>query len=136
MKSPIYAVFLLPLALNAAVTANPVEARGNDGGRKDYQSENLNPCQVRVSYPYYKFPCASSPENGTSILGATFTSFCFYENGEEYGEESGKWFKTPRGWVKDEDKPKRCGMFFILILSGVWMKEGRSEMDWADSCCV
>ncbi|RAH43526.1 uncharacterized protein BO95DRAFT_445087 [Aspergillus brunneoviolaceus CBS 621.78] len=104
MKSPISAIVLLPLALNAA-TAAPAEdssssltARGSGGGK------DPNPCQVRVSYPYYKFPCASSPENGTSILGATFTSFCYYEN----GEESGKWFKTPRGWVKDEDKPRRC----------------------------
>ncbi|PYI31209.1 hypothetical protein BP00DRAFT_457221 [Aspergillus indologenus CBS 114.80] len=111
MKSPIHAVFLLPLAFSIA-TAAPVEdssleARGNDGDGKNYQTSQ-NPCQVRVSYPYYKFPCASSPQNGTSILGATFTSFCFYENGEEYGEDSGKWFKTPRGWVRDEDKPKRC----------------------------
>ncbi|RAK79985.1 uncharacterized protein BO72DRAFT_525664 [Aspergillus fijiensis CBS 313.89] len=103
MKSPLSAIVLLPLALNAA-TAAPAEdsssltARGSGGGKE------ANPCQVRVSYPYYKFPCASSPENGTSILGATFTSFCYYEN----GEESGKWFKTPRGWVKDEDKPRRC----------------------------
>lgn len=85
MKSPIYILsILLPFAAQVA-EASPVaesdidslEARNKDkdhhGGRPPW-----NPCEVKDSYPYYKYPCHDSPETGNSIVGATFTSSCKY----------------------------------------------------------
>lgn len=89
MKSPIYILSaLLPFAVQVA-EASPVaepdfdslQARNRDGGKwddKHHGRPHWNPCEVKVSYPYYKYPCPSSPENGTSIVGATFTSSCKY----------------------------------------------------------
>ncbi|KAJ5848084.1 hypothetical protein N7455_012041 [Penicillium solitum] len=110
MKSSSYIlVALLPLATQLAV-ATPVadphpdtfEERGG-GKHGDHGYDDKNACEVKQTYPYYKYPCDSSPSNGTSLLGATFTSFCRYQN-----EDSGVWYTTPRGWVKEEDKPRRC----------------------------
>ncbi|KAJ6018908.1 hypothetical protein N7499_009915 [Penicillium canescens] len=114
MKSPSYIlVALLPLAsqLTAATpVAEPhfdsLEERGggNDKGYGDHRGYgDTNVCEVKRTYPYYKYPCDSSPSNGTSLLGATFTSFCKYQN-----SDSGVWYSAPRGWVKEEDKPRRC----------------------------
>ncbi|KAJ6163863.1 hypothetical protein N7497_003842 [Penicillium chrysogenum] len=120
MKSPFYILaVVLPLATDLAL-ATPVadpnsdslgeRHRGNDKGYKDhheyddhhgYGDENV--CEVKYPYPYYKYPCNSSPTNGTSTLGATFTSFCKYQNGD-----SGIWYSAPKGWVKQDDKPRRC----------------------------
>ncbi|KAJ5676040.1 hypothetical protein N7462_008937 [Penicillium macrosclerotiorum] len=125
MKSPAYLlVALLPLVTQLTV-ATPVaepdldalEERGGGGyggwdknngwkddGWKDHGGwKDKNVCEVKRTYPYYKYPCSSSPSNGTSLLGATFTSFCKYQNGY-----SGVWYAAPRGWVKEEDKPRRC----------------------------
>jgi hypothetical protein len=93
MKSPVYILaVLLPLATELAL-ATPVaepdfdalEERGR-GNEKDWQDwgdhhgwDDKNPCEVKRTYPYYKYPCASSPSNGTSLLGATFKSFCMYQ---------------------------------------------------------
>ncbi|KAJ5543742.1 hypothetical protein N7513_007250 [Penicillium frequentans] len=93
MKSSSYILFaLLPLAAQLA-GATPVaepypdtlEERGrgnhkgyeNDYGHDNYDDSNV--CEVKRTYPYYKYPCDSSPSNGTSLLGATFTSFCKYQ---------------------------------------------------------
>lgn len=94
MKSPSYilAVFLPFAAQLGAATPtmerdlDSLENRGNDKGYGDHHGydnhhgyENQNVCEVKYPYPYYKYPCNSSPSNGTSILGATFTSFCKYQ---------------------------------------------------------
>jgi hypothetical protein len=96
MKSPFYILaVLLPLATDLAL-ATPVadpnsdsleeRHRGNDKGYKDHHeyedhhgNGDENVCEVKYPYPYYKYPCNSSPTNGTSTLGATFTSFCKYQ---------------------------------------------------------
>ncbi|KAJ5933080.1 hypothetical protein N7516_007569 [Penicillium verrucosum] len=106
-------VALLPLATQLAIAtpvADPypdaIEERGggkHKGYEKDHGYDNKNVCEVKQTYPYYKYPCDSSPSNGTSLLGATFTSFCRYQNAD-----SGVWYSAPRGWVKEEDKPRRC----------------------------
>lgn len=86
MKSSSYIlVALLPLATQLAV-ATPVadphpdtfEERGG-GKHGDHGYDDKNACEVKQTYPYYKYPCDSSPSNGTSLLGATFTSFCRYQ---------------------------------------------------------
>lgn len=90
MKSPSYIfAMLFPLAMQLAAatpTAEPdfnsLEERnkGNDRDYKNYHGyDNQNVCEVKYPYPYYKYPCDSSPSNGTSLLGATFTSFCKYQ---------------------------------------------------------
>ncbi|KAJ5656421.1 hypothetical protein N7507_008371 [Penicillium longicatenatum] len=124
MKSPSYILaVLLPFASQLAVASpagerdfDSLETRGNAKGYKgdhgydnhhgydnDNDYDNQNPCEVKYPYPYYKYPCNSSPSNGTSTLGATFTSFCKYQNGD-----SGVWYSAPRGWVKEDDKPRKC----------------------------
>jgi hypothetical protein len=93
MKSPVYILaVLLPLATELAL-ATPVaesnfdalEERGK-GKEKDWQDwgnhhgwDGKDPCEVKRTYPYYKYPCSSSPSNGTSLLGAIFKSYCKYE---------------------------------------------------------
>jgi hypothetical protein len=99
MKPSYILTMLLPLATQLAM-ANPT-AEGDHHYDNDSKG---NPCEVKYPYPYYKYPCNSAPENGTSLLGATFTSYCKYQN----GEDSGTWFSTPRGWVKEDDKPRKC----------------------------
>jgi hypothetical protein len=88
MKSPSYILaVLLPFASQLAAATPTVERdfdslqnRGNDKGYGDHHGyEDQNVCEVKYPYPYYKYPCSSSPSNGTSILGATFTSFCKYQ---------------------------------------------------------
>lgn len=98
MKSAFYIIVaLLPLATQLAA-ATPVaepqfdslEERGGDNHKgydkyhghddKDYHGhDDKNVCEVKRTYPYYKYPCDSSPSNGTSLMGATFTSFCKYQ---------------------------------------------------------
>lgn len=94
MKSPSYILaVLLPFASQLAAATPTVERdfdslenRGNDKGYGDHHGYdnhhgygNQNVCEVKYPYPYYKYPCNSSPSNGTSTLGATFTSFCKYQ---------------------------------------------------------
>ncbi|CAG8018243.1 unnamed protein product [Penicillium olsonii] len=118
MKSPMYLLaVLLPLVTELAVaspTADPepdfeaLEERGR-GNDHDHDWDDRhgwhdrNPCEVRRSYPYYKYPCGSSPTTGMSQVGATFTPSCRYEHGK-----SGVWFLAPKGWVKETDKPRGC----------------------------
>ncbi|KAK9847474.1 hypothetical protein MYU51_018721 [Penicillium brevicompactum] len=113
MKSPLYMLaILLPLIAAATPIADPeadfeeLEERdrgdGRDGGRNG-GGRDRDECKVKRSYPYYKYPCNSSPRIAFSQVGATFTSSCRYQNGD-----SGVWYQTPRGWVKDQDKPRRC----------------------------
>ncbi|KAJ5913588.1 hypothetical protein N7504_002471 [Penicillium tannophilum] len=119
MKSSSYILVLLPFVINLAI-ATPVaephddslEERGggnhdgygyHDGYENHHGYDDKNVCEVKRTYPYYKYPCDSSPSNGTSLLGATFTSFCKYQNAD-----SGVWYSAPKGWVKEEDKPRRC----------------------------
>ncbi|KAL4860521.1 hypothetical protein BDV12DRAFT_181447 [Aspergillus spectabilis] len=102
MKSSYIIAVLLPLATQLA-TATPTAGRDHDDHDYYEEVDNSNPCEVKVTYPYYKYPCSSSPENGTSLLGATFTSFCKYQN-----DDSGIWYAAPRGWVKEDDKPRKC----------------------------
>lgn len=90
MKSASYIlVALLSLATQLAAAtpaAEPhfdsLEGRGG-GNHKGYENhhgyDDKNVCEVEQTYPYYKYPCDSSPSNGTSLLGATFTSFCKYQ---------------------------------------------------------
>ncbi|KAJ5938428.1 hypothetical protein N7466_001562 [Penicillium verhagenii] len=119
MKSSSYFLFvLLPFVTHLGIATPAVEQYsdsleernggnyeyGNHQGYDDHQGyDNKNICEVKQTYPYYKYPCDSSLSNGTSLLGATFTSFCKYQNGN-----SGVWYAAPRGWVKEEDKPRRC----------------------------
>ncbi|KAJ6036465.1 hypothetical protein N7540_000744 [Penicillium herquei] len=65
--------------------SDTIEARGRDhnDNNNDHGWNNKNPCQVKQTYPYYKYPCKSSPSVGMSILGATFTSSCKYHWGIE-----------------------------------------------------
>ena len=96
MKSPFYILaVILPLATDLALAtpaADPnsdslVERhRGDDKGYKNHNEYDdhhgygeKNVCEVKYPYPYYKYPCNSSPTNGTSLLGATFTSYCKYQ---------------------------------------------------------
>jgi hypothetical protein len=95
MKSPIYILaVLLPLATELA-TASPVaepdfDALEERGGKKEHDwdknwddhhgwDHNKNPCEVKRSYPYYKYPCDSSPTTGMSQVGAIFTPSCKYQ---------------------------------------------------------
>lgn len=95
MKSSSYILVLLPFVINLAI-ATPVaephddslEERGggnhdgygyHDGYENHHGYDDKNVCEVKRTYPYYKYPCDSSPSNGTSLLGATFTSFCKYQ---------------------------------------------------------
>ncbi|KAJ5475944.1 hypothetical protein N7475_001673 [Penicillium sp. IBT 31633x] len=82
-------ITLLSIATRLAI-ANPVadshpdtfEERGegnHKGHDNDHGYNNKNVCEVKQTYPYYKYPCNSSPSNGTSLLGATFTSYCKYQ---------------------------------------------------------
>ncbi|KAJ5217726.1 uncharacterized protein N7469_011351 [Penicillium citrinum] len=120
MKISSYTLFaILPFTIQSVI-ATPVaepdfdtlEERGG-GNHKDWDKDwdnnwwnghhDKNVCEVKQTYPYYKYPCNSSPSNGTSLLGATFTSFCKYQNGD-----SGVWYAAPKGWVKEGDKPRKC----------------------------
>ncbi|CAG7958741.1 unnamed protein product [Penicillium salamii] len=122
MKSLSYTLaVLLPLASQLVVAMPGAEPdvgyleernKGSDWGYKNHHGDddhheydNQNVCEVKYPYPYYKYPCDSSPSNGTSILGATFTSFCKYQNAD-----SGIWYSAPKGWVKEDDKPRKCRM--------------------------
>lgn len=86
MKPSYIFALLLPVATQLA-TAGPTAGGGHDhdgdhdSNRKDTHDthDTHNPCEVKVSYPYYKYPCHSAPSNGTSQLGATFTSYCKYQ---------------------------------------------------------
>lgn len=95
MKSPIYILaIILPLATEVAIgspVAEPhsvaVDERGQ-GKNKDWDKEwddrhgwdhQKNPCEVQRSYPYYKYPCDSSPSTGMSQVGAIFTPSCKYQ---------------------------------------------------------
>ena len=82
---------LLPLATELAL-ATPVaepgfdlEERGpgNDKDRHDWDNhhgwDKHNPCEVKRTYPYYKYPCSSSPTTGRSTQGSIFTSSCKYQ---------------------------------------------------------
>ncbi|CAI7667288.1 unnamed protein product [Penicillium bialowiezense] len=112
MKSPLYVLaVLLPLATELALGSptpetefESLEERGR-GGDKDWDGHpgwhDNNPCEVKRSYPYYKYPCDSSVTTGMSQVGATFMPSC--RNGN-----SGVWYLAPKGWVKDSDKPRRC----------------------------
>lgn len=96
MKISSYTLFaILPFTIQSVI-ATPVaepdfdtlEERGG-GNHKDWDKDwdnnwwnghhDKNVCEVKQTYPYYKYPCSSSPSNGTSLLGATFTSFCKYQ---------------------------------------------------------
>ncbi|KAJ5322011.1 hypothetical protein MYU51_002725 [Penicillium brevicompactum] len=115
MKSPLYILaVLLPLATELALGSPTAEAEFEEleergrGGHKDWDDHNgwnhdRNPCEVKRSYPYYKYPCDSSVTTGMSQVGAIFTPSCKYQNGN-----SGVWYLAPKGWVKDSDKPRRC----------------------------
>lgn len=91
MKSASYIlVALLSLATQLAA-ATPVaeprfdslEERGGGDHHKGYDNhhgyDDKNVCEVKRTYPYYKYPCDSSPSIGTSLMGATFTSSCKYQ---------------------------------------------------------
>jgi hypothetical protein len=85
---------LLPFVTNLGI-ATPVaepfsdsleERNGGNYGYGNHQEyddhqwyDSKNVCEVKRTYPYYKYPCDSSPSNGTSLLGATFNSFCKYQ---------------------------------------------------------
>ncbi|KAJ5518800.1 hypothetical protein LT330_005120 [Penicillium expansum] len=113
MKSPVYVLAVLLPLLTQIATANPVaepefddleeRGRGNDKDNNHHGWDDKNVCEVKRTYPYYKYPCSSSPKIGTSIQGAIFTPSCRYQNGD-----SGVWYLAPKGWVKDQDKPRRC----------------------------
>lgn len=97
MKASSYILFLLVPFATELVIGSPIadsvpdalEERGgwDHGGyendhewdKDNHEWQNKNPCEVKRSYPYYKYPCESSPSNGTSIVGATFKSFCKYQ---------------------------------------------------------
>lgn len=95
MKSPLYILsMLLPLATEVAIgspVAEPdfvaIEERGrgnNKGWDKEWDDHRewdhkKNPCEVQRSYPYYKYPCDSSPSTGMSQVGAIFTPSCKYQ---------------------------------------------------------
>lgn len=89
MKSPLYMLaILLPLIAAATPIADPeadfeeLEERdrgdGRDGGRNG-GGRDRDECKVKRSYPYYKYPCNSSPRIAFSQVGATFTSSCRYQ---------------------------------------------------------
>ncbi|KAL2807704.1 hypothetical protein BJX63DRAFT_436807 [Aspergillus granulosus] len=108
MKPSIYLLAaLLPFATQLVV-ANPVAEPDPDAFAEavadpDNNRQNDNNCKVKQSYHYYKYPCKSSTFTGDSQVGTTFTSSCKYQD-----RDSGIWWQTPRGWVKDENKPKGC----------------------------
>lgn len=90
MKSPLYVLaVLLPLATELALGSptpetefESLEERGR-GGDKDWDGHpgwhDNNPCEVKRSYPYYKYPCDSSVTTGMSQVGATFMPSCRYQ---------------------------------------------------------
>lgn len=142
MKSPLYMLaVLLPLVAAATPIADPEadieDLEERDGGRNG-GGRDRDECKVRRSYPYYKYPCNSSPKIAFSQVGATFTSSCryqwvlsdiikmekawwtLYRNGD-----SGVWYQTPRGWVKDQDKPRGCRMWPFSLSSS-----SRKESCW------
>ena len=96
MKSPLYFLaVILPLATELALGSPTAEAefgeleergRGGDrGGDRDWDDRHgwdhdRNPCEVKRSYPYYKYPCGSSPTTGMSQVGAIFTPSCKYQS--------------------------------------------------------
>lgn len=93
MKSPLYILaVVLPLATELAMGSpvaetdfDVIEERGggsNKGWDKDHHGggHTNNPCEVKRSYPYYKYPCDSSPKTGMSQVGATFTPSCRYQS--------------------------------------------------------
>ena len=97
MKASSYILFLLVPFATELVIGSPIadsvpdalEERGgwdHGGYENDHEWDkdnhgwhDKNPCEVKKSYPYYKYPCESSPSNGTSNVGATFKSFCKYQ---------------------------------------------------------
>ncbi|KAJ5747898.1 uncharacterized protein N7511_009594 [Penicillium nucicola] len=116
MKSPMFILTaLLPIAVQVAVAAPTAEAfdgsleeRGNgnfgghDGHRGDRDHDrdhDRDPCVVRRTYSYYKYPCVSSDKVGESKVGDKFQPVCKYQN----------WYKNSKGWwVLQENKPFRC----------------------------
>ncbi|EIT75596.1 hypothetical protein AO1008_08320 [Aspergillus oryzae 100-8] len=104
MKSPIYLLTaLLPLTLplvNATPTAEPddLEVEGS-------VLEDRDNCRVERPFVYRKYPCDSSDITGRANRGDNVNFQCRYRN----------WYKTPKGWVKQDDKPRRC---LILIFNG------------------
>lgn len=92
MKSPLYILaVLLPLATELALGSPTAEAEFEEleergrGGQKNWDDHNgwdhdRNPCEVKRSYPYYKYPCDSSVTTGMSQVGAIFTPSCKYQS--------------------------------------------------------
>ncbi|PIG86574.1 hypothetical protein AARAC_002066 [Aspergillus arachidicola] len=97
MKSPIYLLTaLLPLTLplaNATPTAEP-----DDLDVEGSVLEDRDNCKVDRGFNYYKYPCDSSDITGRANRGDNVNFQCRYRN----------WYKTPKGWVKQNDKPRNC----------------------------
>ncbi|KAF7589986.1 hypothetical protein BBP40_003430 [Aspergillus hancockii] len=92
MKSPLYLLtVLLPLLVQATPTPE-----GED--LDDSAIEERDFCRVQNSFKYWKYPCSSSDTVGTANKGDTVTFICKYKT----------WYRTPRGWVKENEKPKQC----------------------------
>ncbi|KAJ5575391.1 hypothetical protein N7450_009290 [Penicillium hetheringtonii] len=139
MKISSYTLFaILPFTIQSVI-ATPVaepdfdtlEERGG-GNHKDWDKDwdnnwwnghhDKNVCEVKQTYPYYKYPCSSSPSNGTSLLGATFTSFCKYHFTETEILEFG--MLPPRDGSKKETSlanvpDRRCLALFESIPVGI-----------------
>ncbi|KAE8396935.1 hypothetical protein BDV37DRAFT_289856 [Aspergillus pseudonomiae] len=95
MKSPIYLLTaLLPLSIslvNAAPSAEPEDI-------EDSGLEERDTCRVERRFDYFKYPCQSSDRTGSANRGDEVNFDCKYRN----------WYKTRRGWVREDDKPRRC----------------------------
>ncbi|KAB8236548.1 uncharacterized protein BDW43DRAFT_308225 [Aspergillus alliaceus] len=94
MKSPLYILTaLLPLAVQVA-QATPVAESDAD----DSIIEERSNCKVNHGFDYWKYPCDSSDRTGHANKGDNVDFQCRYKN----------WYKTPRGWVRQSDKPNSC----------------------------
>ncbi|KAE8395622.1 hypothetical protein BDV23DRAFT_178667 [Aspergillus alliaceus] len=94
MKSPLYILTaLLPLAVQVA-QATPVAESDAD----DSIIEERSNCKVKHGFDYWKYPCDSSDRTGHANKGDNVDFQCRYRN----------WYKTPRGWVRQSDKPSSC----------------------------
>lgn len=89
MKSPFYILTaLLPIAAVAVPTAeaadDSLEERGNGGGGGGHRWGNdgdhdRDPCVVKKTYWYHKYPCVSSETVGESKVGDKFQPVCKYQ---------------------------------------------------------
>ncbi|KAB8069355.1 hypothetical protein BDV29DRAFT_182943 [Aspergillus leporis] len=102
MKSPLYILTaLLPLAMqvvNASPTAPPNEAEDSLIEERDNIQER-DSCRVdRNEFSYYRYPCGSSERTGRARRGDNVEFICKYRD----------WYRTPNGWVREDEKPRRC----------------------------